>query len=127
MHLAVEPTGCLGSAAVAVQACGATYRLLMSTAAIQQLRRIVRTRPRVDAREFFKTLRDRFLRIAAKIGTPRSWSPRLRRAAQELHSVELEGESAATPAIVLAEVILFLLPIFLAMLGVAFAAYYLSR
>jgi hypothetical protein len=99
----------------------------MNTTAIQQLRRIVRTPLRADAREFFKTLRHHFLRIAAKIGPPRSWSPRLRRTAQELHAVELEGESAATPAIVLSEVILFLLPIFLAMLGVAFAAYYLSR
>jgi hypothetical protein len=99
----------------------------MSTAAIQELRRIIRTSLWADAREFFETLRHYFLRIAAKIGTPRSWSPRLRRTAQELHAVELEGESAATPAIILAEVILFLLPAFLAMLGAAFAAYYLSR
>jgi hypothetical protein len=99
----------------------------MGTAAIQQLRRIVRTPLRAHEREFFKTLRHHLLRIAAKIGMPRSWLPRLRRTAQELHAVELEGESAATPAIILAGVILLLLPIFLALLGVAFAAYYLGR
>ena len=40
---------------------------------------------------------------------------------------ELEGESAATPAIALAEVVLLLLPIFAFVSTVTFVAYYLSR
>jgi hypothetical protein len=47
--------------------------------------------------------------------------------AEHLHAVEVEGESAATPAIVVAEVVLFLIPIFLAIVAVTFASYYLSR
>jgi hypothetical protein len=52
---------------------------------------------------------------------------RLRDRAARLHARELEGESAATPAIILAEVVLFLIPIFLTMVALTFAAYYLSR
>jgi hypothetical protein len=52
---------------------------------------------------------------------------RLRDRARRLHARELEGESAATPAIILAEVVLFLIPIFLTMAALTFAAYYLSR
>jgi hypothetical protein len=52
---------------------------------------------------------------------------RLRDRAGRLHARELEGESAATPAIILAEVVLFLIPIFLTMAALTFAAYYLSR
>ena len=43
-----------------------------------------------------------------------------------LHEVEQEGESDATPFIVFGGLILFLLPIFLLMLGVALVAYYLA-
>lgn len=56
----------------------------------------------------------------------RAWH-RLRDRTGRLHARELEGESAATPAILLAEVILFLIPIFLTMAALTFAAYYLSR
>jgi hypothetical protein len=55
----------------------------------------------------------------------RVWQ-RLRDRALGLHARELEGESAATPAIILAEVVLFLIPIFLTMVALTFAAYYLS-
>jgi hypothetical protein len=44
-----------------------------------------------------------------------------------LHEIEHEGESAETPAIAFLGLILFLLPLFLVMLGLAFAAYYLAR
>ena len=44
-----------------------------------------------------------------------------------LHEVERAGESAETPLIAFLGLILFLLPIFLFMLGVAFAAYYIAR
>jgi hypothetical protein len=47
--------------------------------------------------------------------------------ARHLHAVELDGESLATPVIVLAEVVLFLIPILLAISAVTFAAYYLGR
>jgi hypothetical protein len=46
---------------------------------------------------------------------------------KRLHELEVEGESAATPAIALAEVVLFLLPIFAFVSTVTFVAYYLSR
>jgi hypothetical protein len=46
---------------------------------------------------------------------------------KRLHELEVEGESAATPAIALAEVVLFLVPIFAFLLTVTFVAYYLSR
>jgi hypothetical protein len=44
----------------------------------------------------------------------------------ELHEVEFEGESPATPFIATAGVWLFILPLFLFMLGAALAAYYLG-
>jgi hypothetical protein len=46
---------------------------------------------------------------------------------KRLHELEVEGESAATPAIALAEVVLFLLPIFAFVSTVTFVAYHLSR
>jgi hypothetical protein len=46
--------------------------------------------------------------------------------AHHLHAVEQAGESPETPLIAFMGLILFLLPIFLLMLGLAFAAYYLS-
>ena len=46
---------------------------------------------------------------------------------KRLHELEVEGESAATPAIALAEVVLFLLPIFAFESTVTFVAYFLSR
>jgi hypothetical protein len=45
---------------------------------------------------------------------------------KRLHDLEVEGESAATPAIALAKVILFLIPIFAFVSTVTFVAYYLS-
>jgi hypothetical protein len=47
--------------------------------------------------------------------------------ASHLHEIEQTGESGETPFIAILGVVLFLLPIFLVMLGVAFAAYYLAR
>jgi hypothetical protein len=47
--------------------------------------------------------------------------------ADHLREVEQDGEAGATPYIVLLGVFFFLLPIFVFMLGVAFAAYYLTR
>ena len=46
--------------------------------------------------------------------------------AKHFHEVEREGESGETPFVVILGLILFLLPIFLLMLGLAFAAYYLA-
>jgi hypothetical protein len=46
--------------------------------------------------------------------------------AHHLHMVEHEGEADVTPYIATLGVFLFLLPIFLVILGLAFAAYYLS-
>jgi hypothetical protein len=47
--------------------------------------------------------------------------------AEHLREIEQAGESAATPLIAFFGLILFLLPIFLLMLGLAFAAYYIAR
>jgi hypothetical protein len=44
-----------------------------------------------------------------------------------LVEVERKGESGETPFIVLIGVVLFLLPIVLLVLGLAFAAYYLAK
>jgi hypothetical protein len=44
-----------------------------------------------------------------------------------LHEVERAGECAETPLIAFLGLILFLLPIFLFMLSVAFLAYYIAR
>jgi len=46
--------------------------------------------------------------------------------AQRLRDIEQRGESGATPLIAFGGLILFLLPIFLVMLGLALAAYYLA-
>lgn len=46
--------------------------------------------------------------------------------AHHLHEIEQRGEAGVTPFIAVGGVILFLLPIFLVMLGLAFAAYYLT-
>jgi hypothetical protein len=46
--------------------------------------------------------------------------------AHHLHEIEQRGESGATPLIAFGGLILFLLPIFLVMLGLALAAYYLA-
>jgi hypothetical protein len=47
--------------------------------------------------------------------------------AEHLREIEREGESAETPVIAIVGLILFLLPIVLLILGLAFAAYYLAR
>jgi nitrogen fixation/metabolism regulation signal transduction histidine kinase len=47
--------------------------------------------------------------------------------AAHLHKVEQVGESAETPFIAIMGVVLFLVPIFALMLGLALAAYYLAR
>ncbi|MGZ4335032.1 MAG: hypothetical protein ACXVRJ_12290 [Gaiellaceae bacterium] len=49
------------------------------------------------------------------------------REAEHLHEIEQRGESAETPLIAILGLILFLLPIFAIMLGLAFGAYYLAR
>jgi hypothetical protein len=46
--------------------------------------------------------------------------------AEHLHEIERVGDAPQTPFIVLLGVFLFLFPIFLVMLGLAFAAYYLA-
>jgi hypothetical protein len=45
---------------------------------------------------------------------------------QELHEREVVGESAETPAIAIAGLLLFLIPIVLLIMGIAFAVYYLT-
>jgi hypothetical protein len=47
--------------------------------------------------------------------------------AEQLHGIEQAGERGETPFIAILGVVLFLLPIFLVMVGLAFAAYYLAR
>ena len=47
--------------------------------------------------------------------------------AHHLHEVERAGASAEAPFIAILGIFLFLLPIFLCMVGIAFAAYYLTR
>jgi hypothetical protein len=47
--------------------------------------------------------------------------------ADHLRDVEQHGEAGSTPYIAVLGVFFFLLPIFVFMLGVAFAAYYLAR
>jgi hypothetical protein len=46
--------------------------------------------------------------------------------AHHLHEIEQRGEAGVTPFIAIGGLILFLLPIFLVMLGLALAAYYLA-
>jgi hypothetical protein len=67
-------------------------------------------------------------RSAQQLATPctRGGWRRIADAAHRLHATELAGESAATPAILIAEVVLFLIPILLAIAGMTFAAYYLG-
>jgi hypothetical protein len=52
---------------------------------------------------------------------------KLEQEAHHLHEVEQLGESGETPFIAILGVFLFLLPIFLVMAGLAFAAYYAFR
>ena len=47
--------------------------------------------------------------------------------AGHLHDVEVAGESAETPIIAIGGLILFLIPIFLLIVGLSFAAYYLAN
>lgn len=47
--------------------------------------------------------------------------------AVHLHEIEQAGESGETPFIAILGIVLFLVPIFLVMLGLAFGAYYLAR
>lgn len=47
--------------------------------------------------------------------------------AEHLHAIEQAGESGETPFIAFLGLFLFLLPIFLIFLGLAFGAYYLVR
>jgi hypothetical protein len=47
--------------------------------------------------------------------------------AEHLIELEREGKSEATPLVAILGVVLFLLPIVLLVLGLAFAAYYLAR
>jgi hypothetical protein len=46
--------------------------------------------------------------------------------AHELHEREFEGESAETPFLAAAGVLLFLIPIVLLIIGIVFAVYYLT-
>jgi hypothetical protein len=64
-------------------------------------------------RKAFTRLRHPFREIEAEV--------------EHLREVEREGESGETPFIAIAGLILFLLPIVLLILGLAFAAYYLTR
>jgi len=47
--------------------------------------------------------------------------------AEHLIEIEKKGESAETPLVAIVGIILFLLPIVLLILGLAFAAYYLTN
>jgi hypothetical protein len=47
--------------------------------------------------------------------------------AEHLHEVERKGESGTTPLIAIFGIILFLAPIFLVILGLSLAAYYLAK
>jgi hypothetical protein len=47
--------------------------------------------------------------------------------AHHLHEIEQAGEVPQTPFIALLGLVLFLLPIFLVIVGLAFAAYYIAR
>jgi hypothetical protein len=47
--------------------------------------------------------------------------------AHHIHEIEQAGESGETPFIALFGVVLFLLPIFAFIVGLSFAAYYLSQ
>jgi Xaa-Pro aminopeptidase len=47
--------------------------------------------------------------------------------AHHLHEVEQKGESGETPFIAIVGIVIFLLPIVVVVLGLAFVAYYLAR
>lgn len=47
--------------------------------------------------------------------------------AHHLHEIEQAGESGETPFIALLGIVLFVLPIFLVIAGLSFAAYYITR
>jgi len=47
--------------------------------------------------------------------------------AEHLRQVEQTGEAGETPFIVILGLVFFLLPLFLFLVGVAFAAYYIAR
>ncbi len=98
----------------------------MNTGTVEQLRRIFSAPRRIDVKQHLRPVQHDFVAISHRIGPPRYWWSRVRAAARELHAVETEGSSAATPAIALVEVFLFLVPIFIAIAAVTFAAYYLS-
>jgi hypothetical protein len=61
------------------------------------------------------------------LGKPARPAEKLEAEARHLHDVEQRGESGVTPFIAIGGPVLFLLPIFVFMLGVAFAAYYLAE
>jgi hypothetical protein len=67
--------------------------------------------------------RHRYRRLFRLAGSP---AAKVEAEAVHLHEVEQRGDSAATPFIAIGGLILFLLPIFLVLLGLAFAAYYLA-
>jgi len=46
---------------------------------------------------------------------------------EHLHEVEQRGEAGETPFIAIAGMMLFLLPIFCFLVGVSFAAYYITK
>jgi len=51
---------------------------------------------------------------------------KLEEEAHHLHEIEQRGEAGETPFIAIAGVLLFLLPLFLFLVALAFAAYYLT-
>jgi len=50
----------------------------------------------------------------------------LQQEAHKLHEEEFEGESAATPLLAIAGVLMVVVPVVLLVLGLTFAAYYLA-
>jgi len=52
---------------------------------------------------------------------------RLEHEVEHLHEIEQRGEAGETPYIAIAGVFLFLLPIFCFLVGIAFAAYYITK
>jgi hypothetical protein len=65
----------------------------------------------------------RYRRLLGKAAHP---VEELESEARHLHEVEQRGEAGATPFIALGGLILFLLPIVLVSIGIAFAVYYLA-
>jgi hypothetical protein len=57
----------------------------------------------------------------------RSSTRKVEAEAEHLHAIEEAGESGETPFIAILGLFLFLVPIFLLIVGVSFAAYYLAR